>query len=94
MLHNILHERYYNLGLMYKYLVQTQLQTKSCGIILPEVYGVKKILDTNSLSEQQKATPQVKKGSEIKPRLGQGTVGIKCKKPQVTKSIDKLTEKL
>ena len=29
--------------------------------------------------------PSIKKGSESKPRLGQGRVGIKCKKPQTTK---------
>ena len=79
-LHNILHERYYNLGLMDKYLVQTQSQTKSSRIIIPEVHGVKKILETNSLPEEQKTAPQVNKGSESKPRLGQGRAGIKCKK--------------
>ena len=66
-------------------------QTKSSRIILPEVHGVKKILDTNSLPEKQKTVLQFKKGSEIKPRLGEGRVGIKCKKPQATKNIDELT---
>ena len=56
-MHNILHERYYNLALTDKYLVQTQSQTKSSRIILPEVHGVKKILDTNSLPEKQKTAP-------------------------------------
>ena len=60
-MHNILHKRYYNLGLTDKYLVQTHSQTKSSGIILPEVHGVEKILDVNSLPENQKAPPQVKK---------------------------------
>ena len=41
-LHNILHERYYNLGMMDRYFVQTQSQTKSSGITLPEVHGLKK----------------------------------------------------
>ena len=67
---------------------------KSSGIILPEVHGIKKILDANSLPEKQKTATQVKNGSEIKPRLGQGRVGMKCKKPQVTKNIDDLTDKL
>ena len=49
--HNVLHEKYYNLGLMDKYLVQTESQTRSSGIILPEVHGIKKILDTNSPPE-------------------------------------------
>ena len=74
-MHNILHERYYNLGWMDNYLVQTQSQTISSRITLPEVHGVKN-LNTNSLLEKQKIAPQLKKGSEIKPRLGQGRVGI------------------
>ena len=32
-----------------KYLVQTQSQTKSGGIQIPEVHDIKKTLDTNSL---------------------------------------------
>ena len=63
-------------------------------IILPEVHGIKKMLDTNSPPEKQKTAPQVKKGSEIKPRLGQGREGIKCKKAQTMKNIDELTDKL
>ena len=31
---------------------------------------------------------------EIKPRLGQGRTGIKCKKPQVTKNLDAATDKI
>ena len=84
-IHNILHKRCYNLGLIDKYLVQTGSQTKSSGIILHEVHGIMKIQDTNPLLEKQKPSPQVKKGSEIKPRLGQGRVGIKCKKPKLLK---------
>ena len=84
-MHNILHQKYYNLRLANKYLVQTQSQTKSSRIKLPEVHGIKKILDTNLLPEKQKTAPQVKKGSEIKPRIGQGRVGIKCKKPTLQK---------
>ena len=60
--------------------MQIQSQTKLSRIILPEVHGVKKIMDTNSLPEKQKPDPQVKNGSEIKLRLGKGRVGIKCKK--------------
>ena len=52
-MYNIPQERYYNLGWTDNYLVQTQSQTKSSWIILPEVHGVKKILDTNSLPEKQ-----------------------------------------
>ena len=86
-MHNILHERYYNLGWMDNYLVQTQSQTKSSGIIPCEVHGIQTIC-TNSLPEKQKIDPQLKKDSEIKPRLGQGRVGIKCKKPQATRNIE------
>ena len=83
----------YNLGLMDKYIVQTQSQTKSSRIILSKAYGIKKILDTNSLPEKQKTAPQVKKGSDIKPRLGQGRAGIKHKKTQTPKNIDEFTDK-
>ena len=74
-MHNILPERYYNIGMVDKYLVQTQSQTKSNRIILLALHGVKKILETNSLPEKQKTAPQVKRGSEIKPRIGQGRLG-------------------
>ena len=84
-MHNVLHEKYYNFGMTDKYLVQTQSQIKSSGIKLPEVHGVKKILDTNSLPEKQKTVPQVKKSIEIKPRIGQGRVGIKQKETHITK---------
>ena len=79
---------------MDNYLVQVPSQTKLSRIILPEDYGVKKILNTNSLPEKQKTAPNLKKGSEIKPRLAQGRAVIKHKTPQVTKNIDKLTDKL
>ena len=59
--------------------------TKSSGILLSEVHGVKKILNTNLLPEKQKTAPQVKMGSEIKPRLEQGRVGMKCKNPRLLK---------
>ena len=62
--------------------------------MLPEVHRFKEILDTNTLPEKQKTAPQVKKVSEIKPRLGQGRVGIKFKNPQAAKNIDELTDKL
>ena len=93
-MHDILHERYYNLGFMDNFLVQTQSQKKSKGIILPEVHGVKKFLSTTSLPEKHKIAPQLKKGSEIKPGLGQGRVGIKFKKTQANINIDELTDKL
>ena len=64
-MYNILYKRYYNLGLMDKYVVQTQSQTKSNRIILPEVYRVKKILDTNSLPEKQKTALTLKRALKL-----------------------------
>ena len=84
-MHNVLHEKYSNLGMTDRYLVKTGFQTKSSGIKLPEVHGVKKTLDTKALPEKQKIAPQIKKNVEIKPRLGQGRTGIKCKKPKLQK---------
>ena len=46
-MHNLLHEKYYDVGKSEKYLVQTWCQTKSSGIKLPEVHGVSKTLDPN-----------------------------------------------
>ena len=46
-MHNILHEKYYNIGKSEKYLVQMWSQTKSSGIKLLEVHGVSKNLDPN-----------------------------------------------
>ena len=81
----ILHLRYYNLdeGRLGKYIVQTRSQAKCSGIKLPEVHGVGKKLDPNILAEKQIikpiATSEEKGTSQIKPRLGQGREGLKCK---------------
>ena len=50
---NILHDRYYNIGNLEKYLVQMWSQAKSSGIRLPEVHGVSKGLDWNVQLEKQ-----------------------------------------
>ena len=92
--HNVLHEKCCNLGMTDRYLVQTWLQTKSRRIKLPEVHGVKKTSNMNTLAEKQKIAPQIKKNVKIEPRLGQGRPGIKCKKPQVTRNLDTATDKL
>ena len=76
-----------------RYLVQMCSQTKSNRVKLPEVHGAKKILDTNLLPEKQKVILQIKKTIESKPRLGQGRAGIRCRKPQLTKSITVSTSK-
>ena len=75
--------------------MQTQSQTKSSGITLPEVHGIKKILDMKTLPEKQDTAPQIKKDSDIKPRLGQERVGIKCKKQNPNyKNMNELKDKL
>ena len=92
-MHNTLHEKYYKLETKERYLVQTQLQTKWSGVILPEVHGAKKILDTNALTEKQKVVLHNKKNIENKLRLGQGRAGIRHKKPQLIESIAASTGK-
>ena len=53
-MHNMLHERYYKIETKERHLVQTCLQTKLSGVILPEVHGAKKILDMNLLPKNRK----------------------------------------
>ena len=60
-MHNTLHRRYYKTEMKERYLVQTQSQTKSSRIILPELHGAKKILDMNILPGKQKVVPQNKR---------------------------------
>ena len=45
--HNLLYEKYYDLGKKERYLVQTRSQTRYSGIKLLEVHGVSKNLDPN-----------------------------------------------
>ena len=56
---------------------------KSSGIILPEVHGIGKSLDLNIQSDKQVIMPvtvtEVKEVTEIKPRVGQGRAGLRCK---------------
>ena len=56
-------------------MVQTRSQTKSSGIKLPEIHGVRKNLDPNILPEKQHANPI--KGSIEKPHIGQGRAGLR-----------------
>ena len=80
---SILHSRYYNIGEGKggKYLVQTRSQAKSISIHLPNVHGIGKGLDPNILLEKQVIkliiTSEVKRVTQIKPRLSQGRAGIK-----------------
>ena len=83
---SILQTRYYNLGerILEKYLVQTQSQEKSSDIKLPEVHGISKGIDPNVQPEKQVMKPiaiaKMKEVFQIKPRLGQGRAGLRCRK--------------
>ena len=92
-MHNMLHKGYYKIKKKERYLVQMHSQTKSSGIKLPEVHGVKKTLDMNLLPEKQKVVLQTKRNVESKPRLGQGRAGIRCTKVQLTENITASTRK-
>ena len=46
-MHNLLHEKYYNIGKSDRYFVQMESQTRSSGMKLLEVLGVSKSLDPN-----------------------------------------------
>ena len=56
-----LQSRYYNIGEREggRYLVQTRLQAKSSGIMLPEVCGVDKEIDPHIRPEKQVINPMV-----------------------------------
>ena len=53
-MHKVLLENYYNMD---SYFVQTRSQTRSSGIKLPEVHGMRKYLDPNITPEKQHANP-------------------------------------
>ena len=71
----MLHEKYYDIKITGKYLVQTRSQTKSSGIKLPEVHRIGKNLDPNIILEKQHANPI--KCSIEKPHIGQGRAGLR-----------------
>ena len=96
----ILQPRYYNLGEgnVGKYLVQTHSQANSSGIKLPEVHGLGKGLDPNTQQEKQFLMPTAgtkeNEVSQIKPRIGQGRAGLRCKiKMLIGRPIVPVTEK-
>ena len=82
---NVLQTRYYNIGEREQgiYLVHTISQTKTSGIILPEVHAIDKGIDLNTRLEKKVIkpgiSPEAKCISQVKPRLGQGRAGIKRK---------------
>ena len=75
-MYQVLHKNYYDTE---NYLVQTRSQARSIGIKLLEAHGVGKNLDPNIKPEKQCANPI--KGSVEKPHIGQGTAGLKMKRP-------------
>ena len=77
-MHQVLHEKYYNLEDAENYLVQTRSQTKSSGNKLPEVHGIGKNLDPTILPEKQHANPI--KGIIEKPCIVQGKSRIEKEK--------------
>ena len=58
---SVLYDRYYNIGTLGKYLVQTRSQAKSSRVKLPEVHGVCKGLDPNILPENRLYNHQFQK---------------------------------
>ena len=80
-MYQLLHEKYYDLENTENYLVQTQSQTKSSGIKLPEVCDMRKNLDPNILSEKQHANPI--KDSIEKSHIGQGRAGLRGRRPSL-----------
>ena len=86
----ILQTRYINLdeAISQKYLLQTWSQLKSSGIKLPEVHEISKGIDPNVQPEKQGKTPiaitKTKEMSQIRPRLGQGRAGLRCKLKTLT----------
>ena len=89
-MHGILHDKYYIIANSEKYLIQKRSPAKSSGIKLPEVHGVSRGLDPNIQPEKQAMKSLVSKVniiSQIKPRIGQGRAGLRCKKPQISQPI-------
>ena len=62
---SILHDRYYNIHISGKYMVQTQSQAKCSGIKLPEVHEVGKSLDLHIHPEKQSIKPIVSKVKQV-----------------------------
>ena len=70
----ILKDRYYNIGNMSRYLVQTHSQSKDRGIKLPEIHSVNKGINPDIKPERQVLKSQ---NSANKPKLGQGREGLR-----------------
>ena len=68
---NVLHAKYYNINEREqgKYLVQTRSQTKTSGIILPEVHGIDKGIDPNMRGGRQVIKPVITPQTHILPEV-------------------------
>ena len=84
-MHQVLHEKYYDMENTENYLVQTRSQTKSSGIKLPEVHGMGKNLDPDIVPEKQHANPI--KDSTEKPHIGQGRAGLRRRRSAPIKPL-------
>ena len=78
-MYNVLYYTYYRIETKDQYLVQAWSQIKVARITLAEVHGAKKALNT----ERPKHQIPAKQVDEIRPKLGQGRAGIKCKNPNL-----------
>ena len=84
-MYRVLHNNYYKMGNMENYLVQTLSQTKSSGIKLPEVHGMRRNLDPNILPEKHHTNPI--KGNTEKPCIGQGRAGMRRRPSPINQTI-------
>ena len=84
-MHQVLHEKYYNIEDTENYLVQTRSQTKSSGIKHPDIHGMGKNLDPNILPEKQHANHI--KGSIEKPCIGQERAGLRRRSVPINQTI-------
>ena len=64
-MHNVLHNRYHNIGILGRYMVHTRSQVKLSGMKLPEVHGIGKDLDLHAQPEKQTTRPMVSKANKI-----------------------------
>ena len=77
----VMQDKYYNVKESEeKYMVQTRSQTKTSGVLLPEVHGSKKRLDPHKIPEKQ-SQPIMESDVERKPRIGQGRAGVRRRAP-------------
>ena len=91
-MYHVLHKKYYDIGNIGNYLVQTWSQTKSSGIKLPDFHGMRKNLDASILPEKQHANPI--EGSIEKPCIGQGRAGLIRQRPSPINQTNLLPSEL